>query len=258
MVAVGDLLTRVPGQIWLGLGIVLLGLILGLLAAAINRRLLVRAGVPDVIEGTSFERTARDLGTSTVDIISKLTFYFVLGVALLVALTVVEVRVVDRFWNDFVGFLPDLFFAVLVLILGVVIGDKVELLVAERLRGVKLPQTGVLPLLAKYSVIYVFALVALSQMGVATLALVVLLAAYSFAVVFLSGIAFKDLLSAGVAGGYLLLNQPYSIGDKVRVGETSGIVQEVDLFVTHIESDGEEYIVPNDKVFDEGIVRVRA
>jgi small-conductance mechanosensitive channel len=44
----------------------------------------------------------------------------------------------------------------------------------------------------------------------------------------------------------------------VRIDGDGGVVQEVDLFVTHVESDGEEYIIPNAKVFREGIVRVRS
>jgi len=55
----------------------------------------------------------------------------------------------------------------------------------------------------------------------------------------------------------LLLNQPYGIGDEVRIGDQTGIVQEVDLFVTKIEDDSEEYIVPNRKIFENGIIRMR-
>jgi len=100
-------------------------------------------------------------------------------------------------------------------------------------------------------------LIALSQLGVATLALVVLLAAYLFALVLLGGIALSDLLKSGAAGSYLLLNQPYAIGDEVQIGDARGIVQEVNLFVTHVENDGEEFIVPNSTVFEKGVVRIR-
>jgi small-conductance mechanosensitive channel len=84
-----------------------------------------------------------------------------------------------------------------------------------------------------------------------------MLAAYMFGVVFVSGLAFRDLLRAAAAGVYLLLNEPYSIGDEVKVGDRIGIVQEVDLFVTHVESDDEEFIIPNQQVFRDGIVRIR-
>jgi small-conductance mechanosensitive channel len=257
LVTAREVLLGVPARIWLALGIVLVGVVLGYVVNVVNRRLLTRAGVPGAVEGTAFERTVRGLGSSTVDIVGRLSMYFVVGLAVLVALSVAQVNVLSVFWSQVAVFLPGLFVGVLILLLGIVVADKVEIVVGDRLSAVKLPQVGVLPLLAKYSIVFVAVLIALSTVGVPTDALLVLLAAYVFGVIFLGGLAFKDLLSSGAAGMYLLLNQPYSIGDQVEVGGQRGIVQEVDVFVTHVESEGEEYIVPNRVVFEDGIVRIR-
>jgi small-conductance mechanosensitive channel len=146
---------------------------------------------------------------------------------------------------------------VLAVIIGLIAGDKSKIIIQERLRSVKLPEVSVLGEVAKYSIYYIAALIALAQLGIATTALLVLLAAYAFGIVFLCGIAFKQFLSAGAAGVYLLLVEPYTIGDEVRIDDRRGIVQEVDMFVTHIETDGEEYIIPNQQVFQSGIIRVR-
>ena len=256
-VAVPDFLVNVPYRIWLALGVLLLGLVLAYLTGVINRRLLRRAGVPEVIEGTAFERTAREFDTSTVRILATLSSYFIVAVTVIVALTVADVNYLEQFWSGVAAFLPQLFVAVVVFIVGIVVGDKAELLVAERLRGIKLPELGVLPTLVKYSVVYVATLVALGQVGVQTLALVVLLAAYAFAVVLFAALATKDLVASAAAGVFLLLRQPSGIGDEVRVAGERGVVQEVDLFVTHIETDGEEHVVPNHAVFREGIVLIR-
>lgn len=254
---VGELFESVPARLWVALGVLLLGLVLGLFAGRLNRRLLQRAGVPSAIEGTAFERTAREFGTSTVDIIAKLTFYFIAAIALLTALTVAELEYVEVFWSAAAVLLPQLFVAVFILLVGIVVGDKVELLIAERLRGVKLPEINVVPVVANYSIVFVAVLVALAQVGVATLVLVVLMGMYAFALIVFTAIAMKDLLASGAAGVYLLLAQPYGIGDEVKVAGQRGIVQEVNLLVTHIETDGEEHIVPNHSVFRDGIVRIR-
>jgi len=248
----------VPLRFWFAFATLAVGILLGWLTRIVARRVLRRVGVPGAIEGTAFERTAREFGTSTVDILAAIAGYFVFGIAVFAAVAVAEIQYVAQFWNAVAGFLPQVFFAVIVLIVGVLFGDKVELVVSERFRGVKLPQVGVLPLMAKYSVFYLAALIALGQVGVATGALIVLLAAYVFAIVFLGGIAFRHLLSAGAVGTYLLLNQPYTIGDEIRVGDVRGIVQEMDLFVTHVEANGEEYVFPNSKVFADGFVRIRS
>ena len=256
-ISVPEFLLNVPYRIWLALGVLLLGLVLAYLTGVINRRLLRRAGVPEMIEGTAFERTAREFDTSTVRILAKLSSYFILAVTVIVALTVADVNYLEQFWSGVAAFLPRLFVAVVVFIVGIVVGDKAELLVAERLRGIKLPELGVLPTVVNYSVVYVAALIALGQVGVQTLALIVLLAAYAFAVVLFAALATKDLVASAAAGVFLLLRQPYGIGDEVRVAGERGVVQEVDLFVTHIETDGEEHVLPNHVVFREGIVLIR-
>ena len=252
-----DIFDAIPRAVWAALLVVVVGLIAAAVLGTLTTRALVRFGVPEAIEGTAFERTAREFDTSTVEVLGTLVRFFVLGITFLAVLSVGNVTVAASFWSRTVQFLPQLFFAVIILIVGVVVGDKVQLVVGERLTGIKLPQIGVFPRLAKFSVFYVAVLIALSQLGVATLALVVLLAAYLFALVLLGGIALSDLLKSGAAGSYLLLNQPYAIGDEVQIGDARGIVQEVNLFVTHVENNGEEFIVPNSTVFEKGVVRIR-
>ncbi|MFA1611288.1 mechanosensitive ion channel domain-containing protein [Halobellus rubicundus] len=247
----------VPREIWAALLVIVVGLTVAFVLGALTTRILVRLGVPEAIEGTAFERTARNFDTSTVEVLGSLVRYFVIGIAVLLLLSIANISIAATFWSRTVQFLPQLFLAVVILIVGVVVGDKAHLVVSERLTGIKLPQIGVFPQIAKVTVFYIAVLIALSQLGVATLALVVLLAAYLFAVVLLGGIALSDLLKSGAAGSYLLLNQPYSIGDEVEIGGNRGIVQEVNLFVTHIENDGEEFVVPNSAVFEDGVVRIR-
>ncbi|MFW6382736.1 MAG: mechanosensitive ion channel domain-containing protein [Haloferacaceae archaeon] len=252
-----EAVAAVSPRLWVAGAVLVFGIALAFLAGRLNRRLLERADVPDAIEGTAFERTAREFGTSTVEIVGKLTFYFLAAVAVIAALTVADVGYVELFWSGVAILLPRAFVAVLILIVGIVVGDKVELLVADRLSGVKLPDVTVVPVIAKYSIVFVAVLLALAQIGVATLVLVVLMGMYAFALVVFSALATKDLLAAGAAGVYLLLTQPYGIGDEVKVAGQRGIVQEVNVLVTHIETDGEEHIVPNHSVFRDGIVRIR-
>ena len=234
-----------------------LGLLVGFLVGRLNKELLSASGVPDAVEGTPFERTAQSIGTSTVDIVARWSSWFIYGIAVLTAIHIAQLLDTDAFWLRVTEFIPQVFVAVLVLILGFIIADKVELVVSEYFRGVKLPEISIVPKLLKYSVLYVAFIIALGQIGVHILALLILLAVYAAGVVLVGTFAFKDFLVSSAVGIYLLLNQPYSIGDEITIGDQTGIVQEVDLFVTKIETDSQEYIVPNRKVFEEGIVRMR-
>jgi small-conductance mechanosensitive channel len=237
--------------------ILVVALLLALVVSRTLNRLLTGAGVPDEVEGTPFERTAQRLGTSTVKLVSRLSALFIIVVGVVFALRVAGALNASLLIGGMVAFLPSLFIASLVVITGLILGDKAELYVSERLRSVKLPEVGAIPVLVKYSIFYIASLVALGQLGVATAALLVLLAAYAFGVFFVGGLAFKDMLSSAAAGLYLVLNEPYTIGDEVVIDDQRGIVQEVDVLVTRIESDGREFVVPNRQVFKSGIVRVR-
>jgi small-conductance mechanosensitive channel len=238
-------------------GVFVVGLVIGYIVSRLARRVLLAFGLDETVEGTAFERTAHGLGTSTVGVLSQLVALAIYVGAALAALHLAQLLDTQTFWTSIATFLPQVFIAALAVIAGLVVGEKAALLVSERLRGVKLPEVGLIPTLIKYSIFYIAALVALNQLGVATNALLIMLAAYVFGLLFLGGLAFKDLLRAGAAGVYLLLNEPYSIGDEIEVGDRSGIVQEVDLFITRIESDDEEFILPNQLIFQEGIIRIR-
>ncbi|PSP78671.1 mechanosensitive ion channel protein MscS [Halobacteriales archaeon QS_4_69_225] len=223
----------------------------------IVRRVLLRFGVDEAVEGTAFERAAQGIGSSTVGLVSQVCGVFLLlfgALYVVETLNVVPSRSLVFTINQF---LARLFVAVLVVIVGILVGDKAEIVVGERLRSVKLPEVTVIPRLVKYSVLYIATLVALSQLRVATDALLIMLAAYAFGLFFLGGLAFKDLLSSAAAGVYLLLVEPYSIGDEVEIDGSRGIVQEMDVFVTLVESDDEEYLIPNRKVLRKGATRVR-
>lgn len=238
-------------------GIFVVGLILGYVAGRAVYRLLRATGLHKTVEGTAFERSAQGLGTSTVGLLSQLVALSIYIAAGLIALDIARLLNTATVLPFMAGFLPRVLVAAIAVIAGLIVGDKAGLVVSERLRGVKLPEVGFISVVVKYSIFYVAALIALNQLGVATSALLVMLFGYVFGLVFLTGLALRDLLSAGAAGAYLLLEEPYSIGDEVRVGDRSGIVQEVNLFVTHVESDGEEHIVPNHEVLRSGIVRIR-
>ncbi|PSP96259.1 mechanosensitive ion channel protein MscS [Halobacteriales archaeon QS_5_70_17] len=239
------------------LAVLVFGLIVGFLVGRFARRLMVAIGLRRAVEGTTFERSAQRLGTSTVGLIATLVTLFIYLAAIAGALELAGVFETRLSLVGFTDFLPQVFVAVFVVIVGLVVGDKAEVATRERLRSVRLTDVNLLPLLVKYSVYYVAALIALAELGLSIGALLVLLGGYLFAVVVLGGLALRDVLAAVSAGIYLLLTQPYGIGDEIEIDGKRGIVQEVDVFVTRFESDDEEFIVPNHLVFRGGVVRYR-
>lgn len=247
------------GDLTLAIAVVVLigGFVLGYSIGQVNQRLLRGMGVDELTEGTPFERTARNLNTSTVSLIARLSSWFIYGVTIVVALEIADVVDASQLWAQVPAFIPQVFVGVLILLAGIIIADKLELILRERLQAIKVPQVNVLPLGVRYSVLFLALLLALSQVGVAISALLILLAAYLFGLVVFGTVAFRHLLTSGGAGVYLLLNQPYAIGDEVCIDGHCGIVQDFDVFVTHVEDDGEEHLIPNHKILRHGVVRMQ-
>ncbi|MBI2863835.1 MAG: mechanosensitive ion channel family protein [Chloroflexi bacterium] len=68
-------------------------------------------------------------------------------------------------------------------------------------------------------------------------------------------VSFQDVLKNFVAGVYLLLERPFRIGDRVRVKDFTGVVEDVGLRTTSLRTgDGAQVIIPNATIFVEVVV----
>ena len=84
-------------------------------------------------------------------------------------------------------------------------------------------------------------LAALSELGINTTSLAAILAAAGFAV----GMALQGTLGNFASGVMLILFKPFKVGDFVEAGGTSGVVEEIQIFSTHMRTaDNISIIVP--------------
>lgn len=96
--------------------------------------------------------------------------------------------------------------------------------------------------------------VLLSIFGVPPTAVLTFLSLSTAAIVF----AFHDMLKNLIAGIYLLIEHPFTVGHRIRVRETEGTVEAMNMRTTVIRTEeGEIAIVPNNVAFTE-IVRNRS
>jgi small conductance mechanosensitive channel len=65
-------------------------------------------------------------------------------------------------------------------------------------------------------------------------------------------LAFQDVLKNLIAGVYLLVERPFTIGDRIKVRDAEGTVEEVDIRTTALKTDaGAIVLVPNNLIFTE-------
>lgn len=93
-----------------------------------------------------------------------------------------------------------------------------------------------------YAIIIVVLIVVLQMFGVQTASLVAILGASALAV----GLALQGTLGNVASGIMIALIRPYHIGDFVEINGREGIVTDLDLFFTEIETlDDRRILVPN-------------
>jgi small conductance mechanosensitive channel len=98
-------------------------------------------------------------------------------------------------------------------------------------------------------------LLILNIFGLETTSFSAILAAAGVAI----GVAWSGLLSNFAAGIFLILFRPFKLGDSISAGGVTGVVREIGLFATRIDS-GENlrYFVGNNKLFTDNILNYSA
>ncbi|MHC5114124.1 MAG: mechanosensitive ion channel family protein [Planctomycetota bacterium] len=138
--------------------------------------------------------------------------------------------------------------AIVLLFVGWIVAGWVARIVTRTLTRAKLELTlsKFAGKMAKWAILLFVVLACLQMFGVSVTAFAAVLAAAGFAV----GLAFQGTLSNFSAGVMLLVFRPFKVGDVVSVAGVTGKVNEIDLFVTTVDTaDNRRIILPNGSVF---------
>jgi small conductance mechanosensitive channel len=153
-------------------------------------------------------------------------------------------------WAWTLTFLPRLGAALLIIVAGVVLARWASQLLRGVLGRTSYIDTLVEPILAtavRYGVLILFLVAALGQLGVQTASLLAVLGAAGLAI----GLALQGTLQNIAAGIMLIYLRPFRAGDYIETPTVAGKVQEMGLFVTHLETgDGLFFFAPNSEIWN--------
>ena len=156
-------------------------------------------------------------------------------------------------WTLGIAFAPRVVSAVALVIAGVVVSRWASVLtrrIAERAGTVDPTLEPILASAARYGVLIVVLIAALSQLGVQTASALAVLGAAGLAI----GLALQGTLSNIAAGIMLLWLRPFRVGDSIEViggNPVAGAVREIGLFACLLESgDGALVFAPNSTIWN--------
>lgn len=245
------------GQALPSVGGALLLLVGGLFIARLVRRLLIRAllrtrldafaeraGVHEVVARVGLERSLSRVIGRAVGIALSLVVIFA-------ALSLLGLEFLSTSLNEGVLFLPKLLVAVALVIAGIVVGELARAQVERAADQMDLQ--GPLGRLAQLSILAIFVVTALTQLGIPTAISTVLVATLIAAVALTFALAFglggREVAREVSAGRYLA--GVFSVGQTISVEGVRGRIVALDPASTVVETgDGRTLRVPNHLLVD--------
>lgn len=147
--------------------------------------------------------------------------------------------------------------ALAILVIGRWVAKGVRAFIRKLLERSKVEQTLVsfVTSLAYVGMMAFIIIAALGQLGVQTASFVAVLGAAGLAV----GLALQGSLANFAAGVLMVMFKPFTVGDLIEAGGTTGVVEEIGIFNTEIKTpDNKKVIVPNSKVTGDNIINYTA
>ncbi|MDO1450646.1 mechanosensitive ion channel family protein [Rhodocytophaga aerolata] len=155
-------------------------------------------------------------------------------------------KVLTDYWERFLFLLPNLFFALIILVVAFLLSTKIRRLLSSKFSGKAHDQITAeyIAIVAKWAIVIVGILLACQALGLSGIAGGLLAGAGVSAVVV--GFAFKDIAQNFLAGLILAFNRPFNVHDTVQINDVIGKVAGLDLRTTHIRTfDSKDVYIPN-------------
>jgi small conductance mechanosensitive channel len=144
-------------------------------------------------------------------------------------------------------------YALLIFIIGKWVAQLVSKISCDAMQKAKVNETlaSFLKNIIYYVLLIFVCIAALNKIGIETTSFVALIGAAGLAV----GLALQGSLANFAAGVMLILFQPFRVGEEVEAGGATGVVKEIQIFSTIMETaDKKKVIVPNSKITADKII----
>jgi small-conductance mechanosensitive channel len=247
--SLGESLPRLAGAVL----VLVLGIAVAVVVGGVARRALRAAGLDSLAERFGVHEVLRRAGLARplTGLVGTAVRVALIVVAVVAAVSLLGLGALSTALNEVILFLPKLFVALLLVLVGVVLaqflGERVGRL------GEQMDIPGPIRQLVEIAVIALFVLTALAQLNVPTMILTALVGLILLAAVLTVALAFglggRDVARQISAGRYVA--DAFRIGQTITVGDLSGEIVAFQSAATLLRADdGRTVRVPNQLLID--------
>ncbi|KTC34046.1 MULTISPECIES: mechanosensitive ion channel family protein [Pseudomonas] len=226
--------------------VVILGFLVAKLLDTLLSKLLAKFGLDRLMAGTGLTKLLGRGGLKVPisTLIGKIVYWFVLLIFLVSAAESLGLQRVSATLDMLALYLPKVFGAALVLLVGVLLAQLVNGVVRGAAEGVGLDYAAGLGRVAQWLVIIISISVAISQLEVKTDLLnhviVIALITVGLAAALAMGLGSREIASQILAGIYV--REMFQVGQQVQVGEVEGQIEAIGTVKTTVLTDDGELV----------------
>ena len=239
------------------LAVLVLGLLLAVVLGRVVRRVLRTAGLDDLVARHGVDDLLARLGLdrSLSSVVGRGTRLALIVVTVVVAVSTLGLEALEQSLNAAVLFLPRLFVAAVILVVGVVAGRLARTRI-DRL-ATQMDLAGPLGTVAEVLVVAVFAGTALAQLGVpvelVTLFAAIVAGTAGLGIALAVGLGSRDVARQVSAGRSL--RGAFGVGQRIRVGDVHGEIRSLGSAAVVLRAeDGRLVRVPNSMLLESVVV----
>lgn len=237
--------------------VLLIGWLIAKTIRRIMRRVLAGLGIDTLAERLNdidiVQRSGMRIEVSAV--LAQMVYFVLMLGFVIFATDILGIPAITQMVRDLIDYIPALFSAFILLLLGLFLADMVRGIVLTACQSMGLPSAKIISTAVFYFLFITTAVSALAQAKINTgfmainISIVIGALALAFAIGY--GISSRDLLSNYLAGGYS--RNKIDVGDDVRVIGMRGKVIQIDATSLTLQTDKSEVIIPLSKLATEKI-----
>jgi hypothetical protein len=249
------IINGLPGIIS-GVIILLLGWLIAKLLRSIVKNTLTRSGIDGAVEKSGFSKILGKVGVNKVSaFLAGLVYVFVLLIFVVAAADAMHLTGVTNAISAFFAYLPTLFTALAIFLVGLWGGEMVKGAVATMMDSVGLSGGRVLASVLFGIIVLFTSITALNMAGVDTTLIT------SNIVVVLGGMLLAFCIAYGFAAREILTNilssyygkDRFKPGMRVRIGADEGVIEKIDSISIYIRTNDRLVLLPTKQLIGERI-----
>ncbi|HIZ51006.1 MAG TPA: mechanosensitive ion channel [Candidatus Pseudomonas excrementavium] len=238
--------------------IVLLGFVIARIVDAVLSKGLAKLGLDRLMTGAGVTKMLSRIGIASPvsAVIGKIIYWFIILTFVVSAAETLGLARVSATLDAFALYLPKVFGAALILLAGLLLSHLVAGMVRGTVESIGADYAGGISRLVQGLLVIITVSLAIGQLQIETQLLntviAIVLVSFGAAAALAMGLGSRDTVSQIIAGVYL--RELYQVGDRIKVEEREGVIEEIGTVKTTLVDDEGRFIsIPNRTLLDKPV-----